>query len=117
MRVSVSFLLLIIMVSCVGGQAEPDERVETLWLKNVSTVQAAINGSFRSHELEASLRFFQNLTGIPSRVEGNYIGPLPTENLSEDLAQWNKWYDDHVEELCWDEDRERIMLCRGAADP
>ena len=55
-------------------------------------------------------KFFEELTGIPIRGEGTFVGWLPNEHTAEDLEAVREWYSMNRDRLYWDEETRSIKI-------
>ena len=101
---SMILAILFVASSLLQGCSRVDPRVEHVWLEHEQTVEKALgNEPISLDEFDEACLFFQNLTGIPARVELNYLGAMPTHHTPEDLLLWREWYEDHKYKLYWNE--------------
>lgn len=57
----------------------------------------------RRNQFVPALKFFTDLTSLPIRIDGDYVGPLPNAGTREDWAKIQAWYSENKARLYWDE--------------
>lgn len=65
-------------------------------------VRASKKKNFSLREFWSAAEFFEQLTGIAADVHDSRQGPLPGENLRENLDAWDRWYLENGNRLVWD---------------
>jgi hypothetical protein len=63
-------------------------------------------------EFQDAVEFFDELTGVPLRGDGSYVGFMPTAETLEDFKLVETWYEKNKENLCWDSMSGTIEFCR-----
>jgi hypothetical protein len=80
----------------------PNEKAIQIWSKHAAGMESAFAGERRNVFVPAC-SFFTTLTGIPIRVDGDFVGPLPSAETREDWAKVQAWYSQNQARLYWDE--------------
>jgi hypothetical protein len=89
--------------SLVAEQADTSEdKAAQVWSKQAAAMEAAFAGERRDPFVPAR-KFFTTLTGIPIRVDGDFVGPLPSAETREDWERIQAWYRENHARLYWDE--------------
>ncbi len=92
-------------------QRSTPDSVESMWHSHEVVIQAALDGGpvFEDRYMEAC-KFFEELTGIPVRGEGTFVGWMPNEHTAEDLRAIHEWYSINRDRLYWDDGTKSIKI-------
>jgi hypothetical protein len=108
---ALTILQCLLLGACgLGHRLDHGDRVHAEWQRNEAILQRAIWGVSNSEELDGSLRFFYELTGLT--IRGNYstFGFFPTEETKEDLRTLREWYKVNRDNLYWDEQDQAVKF-------
>ena len=72
--------------------------------------RAARDKKFTLLEFREAAAFFERLTSIGAGAAETQFGPIPTEELKQNLARWDAWYEQNHTRLIWDEKRHAVEL-------
>ena len=108
-------LAIVVALSCRTGDTESRLRAQQEWNKNIAIVQTCVDGTPDVHNTEEDLMaasiFLEDLTGISTQLDGgSIILAKPTPGTDDALVELRKWYEQHKDQLRWDEARKRVVI-------
>ena len=111
--------IFIFLVSCrphEGAKMYLDKKAVSVWNHHEEIVEGVIEGELPAGavplvDFQTSCFFFQELTGIPARIDFPYVGgAVSTDKTPEDLKRWRAWFKDNKHLLYWDEQNNSVRL-------
>ena len=93
-----------------------DQRVFSEWKRHEDIVEGTMRGDppvgiVPLEDFHKSCYFFQEITGIPARIDFPYVGgAVSAEKTPEDLEKWRAWFSHNKHRLYWDKTRGTVAL-------
>jgi hypothetical protein len=95
----------------VEAEVENAALVEYIWRANEQVVRSLLDweGEYDQERFAEAIDFFERVTSIMSDTH-TYFGTIPTSQLPEALAQWDRWYEENRHSLRVDPLSCRILV-------
>lgn len=111
------FVIVLVLGNSCGTQDKCEHRKAVALLeRDLEVVSSFFSGAgvVELKDLETAMTELEELTGIKSKGQGNFVGWFPAR---EDLRKWEAWYSANGEHLCWDSKKEHFYLNVWGKDP
>lgn len=96
-----------------GGAVRSTESFERCWKANEKVILRSLNGKkIDLARFQKAIKFFEEITRIPSSAHLTYYGRLPTPELREDLEAWREWLSENSSSVYWDEEGKEFRVRR-----
>jgi len=115
---SVKIILTIILtLISFWGVSQIKNKADSVILKNFELIRNYLSNpnSDMSMKRVKAVYFFENLTGIPSESDSDYIGK--TAPTKKDLDLWYAWYEFNKENIFWDDNLKLIKFFKIIQPP
>lgn len=104
--------MLCLLFSCNAQKEQQNNKAKEFYLTNISTIEDFItSGQSEGNNLDSSVSFLENLTGIKSYSIEEYSGRLILPN-SYNLEDWKKWYEMNKSNLVWNNKENTISTTK-----
>ena len=103
---------------CAVDPHAADVDVHTAWTCNRDVLRrASRKKAFSLREFRAAAAFFEELTGLQVDTRSSHLGPLPGQELRQDIQDLDAWYALNKDKLRWDSGLGKIVFEGLAAVP
>ncbi len=110
------FTIIVLLTNFLAfGQVEnPAQKTIQKYLDILQAYHSNPNSS-KSSDRANIVHFLTQLTGIPSKSDGDYSGQ--SNPAKEDLINWSFWYNVNRQNIFWDDEKKEIILKKNAVPP
>lgn len=96
---------------CIVGPEDLPPDPHAVWACHRDSVRRAAEGKkFTLLEFQEASDFFAGLTSVRADALPTPFGPVPAKSLKRQMVLWDGWYDEHRDELVWDERAGAVRL-------
>ncbi len=113
------FLLLgtVLLLSCAKERPQANHKAVEIWEGHAEVVRDGLYGKkIRDEKFDRAIDFFADTAGLVVRMDGDYIGVVPTKETEPDFKEVQQWFRKNRERLYWDE-QAKVVRVKPPAGP
>lgn len=103
-------LMMIINVSACKSQCD-NEKARNYFSQKITLLKNSLeNNDQNLKDIPATIQELETITSIKSKADGNFLGKF--KPLKADIDEWETWYKNNGNKLCWDDNQNGIYLIK-----
>lgn len=105
------FLVSLLPIACAKERSPANQTAVEIWEGHAEVVRDGLYGKkIRDERFDRAIDFFANTAGLLVRMDGDYIGVVPTKESGPDFKEVQRWFRKNQERLYWDEQAKIVRV-------